>query len=274
MTETAAPAPEAAKVPALNIPQAALDDAEAREKAKTPAPTPEAKPSESEKRADPEAKPEDDADKQKPKVDRYGKLHARHQQLKAESASKDQEIARLKARNAELEKLPWDQLTAEQQQAAQLRHTLNSDRIETAEADAKAIERQAALARYETLEEKANDARSRIPDFDAAWDTMLANPLSEVGFEFLAESEKGAEIAYHLGKNPAEARRIYQLDPVRQAVEFARIEGRLSAPAVRKVSQAPTPPPTLGGSNAPRSKSYAEMSMDEYAAAYKARNKG
>lgn len=274
MTETAPPAPEAAKVPALNIPQAALDEAAARDKAATPEPKPDAKPSESEKRTEPEVKPEDDAEKQKPKVDRYGKLHARHQQLKVESASKDQEIARLKARNAELEKLPWDQLTAEQQQAAQLRHTLNSDRIETAENDAKALAQKAAQARYETLQEKANDARSRIPDFDAAWDAMLANPLSEVGFEFLSESEKGAEIAYHLGKNPADARRIAALDPIHQAIEFARIEGRLSAPQVRKVSQAPTPPPTLGGSNAPRSKSYDEMDMGEYAEAYRARKKG
>lgn len=270
MTEQTPAAPEAVKVPALNIPPEAVAQRAAIDKAKEAEAPPKAatdtKPAESETSAEPEAKPED-AKPQKPKVDRYGELHARHQQLKYESASKDQEIARLKARNAELERLPWDQLTAEQQQAAQLRHTLNADRIETAEAEAKAIEQQAARARYETLQEKANDARSRIPDFDAAWDAMLANPLSQVGFEFLAESEKGAEIAYHLGKNPADAKRIASLDPIHQAIEFARIEGRLSAPAVRKVSQAPAPAKTLGGANSAGAKSLDEMGMSEFAPA-------
>lgn len=277
MTEQTPAAPEAVTTPALNIPQAAIDDAAARAKAEAPVePKADAKPSESEKSAEPEAKPEDAEKDDKPKKrwsERVAELTARSYQQKAIIASKDQEIERLTARNAEYEKA-WERMSPEQQQAAQLRHTLNQDKIETAQAEKTAAEAQAKQVRDEAIFTKAQDAAARIPDFADAWNVMLANPLSSVGADFIAESEKGGEIAYYLGKNPSEAQRIAKLDPIKQAVEFARIEGRLSAPPVRKVSQAPTPPPTLGGSKAPRSKSYEEMSMAEYSAAYKARAKG
>jgi hypothetical protein len=61
-------------------------------------------------------------------------------------------------------------------------------------------------------------------------------------------AERGPEVAYHLGSNPDEAARIASLPPLQQAIQLGRIEATLDPP--KKVSTAPTPPPTVSKGNA------------------------
>jgi hypothetical protein len=70
--------------------------------------------------------------------------------------------------------------------------------------------------------------------------------------ETMQESDMGAEVAYHLASNPAEAQRIASLTPRAQAREIGRIEAMLSQPSKPKaktVSDAPEPVASARGNN-------------------------
>lgn len=80
------------------------------------------------------------------------------------------------------------------------------------------------------------------------------------------ESDLGPQVAYHLGQNPAEARRIAALPDYRQAAELGKLEAKLSQPAVPPPARTPPPPPpaTVAGLSAGLQKGPEEMSMAEY----------
>lgn len=59
-------------------------------------------------------------------------------------------------------------------------------------------------------------------------------PLVSVG---IRSSTVGTDIAYHLAKNPEESRRIAALDPLEQAREFGKLEGRFLYEAERASKQ-------------------------------------
>lgn len=78
-------------------------------------------------------------------------------------------------------------------------------------------------------------------------------PITEHMSEVITASEKGPELAYHLGTHPAEAARIARLSPTQQAAALGRLEAQLSvAPPKRpNVSKAPEPPNPIAGGAAP-----------------------
>lgn len=88
-----------------------------------------------------------------------------------------------------------------------------------------------ASAKYEDFDEVVNDP-------DLAITPAMALTIREAG-------KDGAEIAYHLGKNPAEARRIAALTPSAQARELGKIEASLAKPAPKTVTDAPVPAPQV-----------------------------
>jgi len=114
-------------------------------------------------------------------------------------------------------------------------------------------------------------AREVIKDIDVVLNDPSL-PVSDVGARFIAESEKGPQVAYFLAQNRAEAARIASLDPLTQAFELGRIEQRINAaPSARRVSQAPAPVPRVtGGANA-GAKDPSQMSMAEYSEWYRKR---
>ena len=92
----------------------------------------------------------------------------------------------------------------------------------------------------ETFLEKAERASEKYPDFNE----VVGNPTLAINTnmaEFIAESELGHEVAYHLGKNPALAVRIANLSPVKAAMEMARIEREIAAKPKATPSKAPEP---------------------------------
>lgn len=120
----------------------------------------------------------------------------------------------------------------------------------TSERHAAAAETNAKLAA--AWAESVEDARTRIPDFDAV--VTDKTPIHERAVPFIVESEKSAEVAYWLGKNPKEAADLYskfESQPAQALLELGRIEARLSAPEPKRVSTAPKPAKTLAGGAAP-----------------------
>lgn len=102
-----------------------------------------------------------------------------------------------------------------------------------------------AEKRSESFIEKAEKASERYPDFQ----TVVSNPqlhINDAMAEFISESESGADVAYHLGKNPTRAAQIAQMSPIRAARELLAIESELAARPKAKPSQAPEPISPVG----------------------------
>lgn len=135
--------------------------------------------------------------------------------------------------------------------AAVARHEILSEAATEAAKQREAANRRAAQERTTRIstswQEKAAAAAASYPDFaDVVMQPDV--PVTEHMAEVMADLDGGAHVAYYLGKNPTEARRIANLPPMRQATELGKIEVRLDAQrAARAVSTAPPPPKTLNG---------------------------
>lgn len=90
-------------------------------------------------------------------------------------------------------------------------------------------------------------ARTKYSDYDdVARNPSLAitNEMADV----LVLSDDGPDIAYYLGKNPAEAERIARLHPKLVAKELGRLSAKIaSTPETVTLSQAPEPITPVGG---------------------------
>lgn len=101
---------------------------------------------------------------------------------------------------------------------------------EREQAETRAQEEQRAAR--QRFEERARASAEKYPDFHekvmegaqrGEW------PLSADLGRLIADSDVGAEIAYHLATNPDEAVRVYQSSPLEQARYFGRMEAKFSA---------------------------------------------
>lgn len=124
----------------------------------------------------------------------------------------------------------------------------------------------------------ADNFNSRLQEFGkthADLGVVLANPalpqLGKLASRHILTSELGANIVYHLGKNPDLAVRISRMTNEQQLVAIGRVEAQLtSTPAPRQepprqktTTQAP-PPPTPVPAGAAAQKSLESMTMDEF----------
>lgn len=144
--------------------------------------------------------------------------------------------------------------------AAKTVHKMNVDTAETRAQEAN-------LYLTETFEQRESVARDKYPDYDAFARSPTVAITPDMA-EVIQSSELGPEIAYHLGKNPTDARRIASLPAKLQAAEIGKLEVRLSAPqATRK---APPPPiETVSAIAAGGTKDPSKMTMAEYIEARK-----
>lgn len=107
-----------------------------------------------------------------------------------------------------------------------------------------------ATQREQAWQARLDAANDKHEDFDE----VVRSPhlrITQVMAEAMKDCESGAEIAYHLGKNPKEAARIAELSPVAQVREIGKIEAQLTNKPVRQPSRAPAPiEPVSGGKTA------------------------
>jgi hypothetical protein len=225
----------------------------------------------SEERAD--AEPGKDEGKPKRSASgRISELYAQKRNAEADAIAARQEAQRLRADLENIQRARHDpNLPYEDQETLRLRQAVKAERQEQVAAEAVYKAQVAAHRRAEAFNERVDAVRDRFPDFDRVVDEGL--PISEYSADLIAESEYGPQIAYHLGKNRSEAARIAGLPPHLQGAAIARIEAQVSVP-VRKVSQAPPPPPRVSGGSSPGAKDPAEMSASEYSEWYRKRSAG
>lgn len=124
--------------------------------------------------------------------------------------------------------------------------------------------RRIAENRGATFMAKVDAARERIPDIDTTLRSFASLPVSDVAADLIAESDKSVEIANYLGRNPHEAHRIAQMHPAYQGAEIARIEARVSAMPMKRISQAPAPVSTVSGGSGNPSPDLGSLSMKDY----------
>lgn len=126
-------------------------------------------------------------------------------------------------------------------------------------ADALAAEKQKVeQGQIEEGQKQARDAYAKrvekateeFPDYKAVAespDVLVSVPMAHA----ILHSEHGPKIAYHLGKNPEEAKRISLLSPPVQLMEMGLLVARISAPAA-KAEPAPAPQQKPAVSAAPK----------------------
>lgn len=113
------------------------------------------------------------------------------------------------------------------------------------EAQATTSKKEALRAKKAAFDERLESKRSQFQDFEeVAYGHQFIN---ENMAQRIFDSEKGPEIAYHLGSHLDEAERIFALDPVSQAVELTKLEFQVKALNPKKVSSAPDPITPIDG---------------------------
>jgi hypothetical protein len=163
-----------------------------------------------------------------------------------------------KAKYNEASKVDIDSLDYDDQLVAKVRKAERQERAESAEVVAQRLT-------AEHFEAKIEEARSKWADFDIV--TQNPNlPISVEMGKVIQDSEAGAEVFYHLGKNPTEAARIMRLPTHMQAAELGKLEARITAPKPLP-KQPPTPVKPVNGMTAGGTKDPGKMSMAEYIAA-------
>lgn len=95
------------------------------------------------------------------------------------------------------------------------------------------------------VNKSVDKAKDKYEDFE---DVLADNGafLKGAMLRLVSETDDPGEIAYYLANNPAEAKRISALNPVKAAVALGKLEAKLAAPAPKKVSKAPPPPGSVG----------------------------
>lgn len=117
-----------------------------------------------------------------------------------------------------------------------------------------------------TFAAKSTEFAARHPDFYA----VVQNPelpISDTMAEAIRSSDRGPELAYHLGKNPELAAQIAGLPVNIQYMTLGRLEATLTSPTPQPVSMTKAPPPVKPiGSKALVEKAPEDMSYSEYRA--------
>jgi len=137
--------------------------------------------------------------------------------------------------------------------------TLNKKAIAEHDAAIQSHNQQAWNRRVNSWNERRSKALEDMPDYVS----VAENPeitISAAMTHAILDLDNGPAVAYHLGKNPDEAKRIAGLSPERQFMEIAGIATRLER---RPAARAATPAPRR--SNDSRPQSDREPSMEEYA---------
>lgn len=145
----------------------------------------------------------------------------------------------------------------------------------------RAAERGAETAKS-TFEKSAVDARKALPDYDEVMAGAKSVRISDGVAAALRESDRQAELAYQLVKDPSIADRLSSLSPAKAAMEIARMEAALEpvsaepdpeekqaevpakpVPPVRKTTSAPAPIKPLG-KGASTQTDLSKLGMDDY----------
>jgi hypothetical protein len=115
----------------------------------------------------------------------------------------------------------------------------NNAAIERRNAEVRYIQEQELARVVTTWHDRKAAAIKERPDYLAVTESDSV-AISETMATHIVTLPNGTDVAYHLGKHPAEARKIHDMSPLRQIDAVARLSERLSAkPAASAKASAP-----------------------------------
>lgn len=212
--------------------------------------------------AEPQKAEGDDSEATKTKKrsfqERIDQLTAQRREAEARAASAESQLRRMH----QSFKDPDPNASFEDQEAARIADAVRRVKAEDVAADyhqAAAAEQRIVVDQFRA---RAEGVSERMPGL---FDQFCSLPVvSREIASFVAESDRGAEVAYKLVKEPQLAAQISRMQPHRQAVELARLYTEVSPPVVKRSTNAPPPPTTIQGARSAAAKQPAEMTMAEY----------
>jgi hypothetical protein len=102
-------------------------------------------------------------------------------------------------------------------------------------------------------------AADKYEDFDEVIQNPTL-PITGLMRDSMMETSSGAEVAYHLGKNPTEAARISALSPVQQIGEITKLAGKFTS----NTTNAPSPITPSGGGDTGAVIDVEKMTPEQY----------
>lgn len=153
--------------------------------------------------------------------------------------------------------------------AKAVRDEIRKDREARQQSDHQTKQAEIARERNVAHLERVEDAREVIADFDQVMKAMDGVKVRNDVIDEIMSSEKSAEIAYHLAKNPQKLAELDRMSVRELAREMGRLEATLKLPTAKKQTSAPPPiAPLKGGASG--SFDPEKASMDDYVAKRKA----
>ena len=95
--------------------------------------------------------------------------------------------------------------------------------------------------------DKLEKVRAVAPDFDEAFANVAEITFAQSTLDAVAGHEKGAEIAYLLGKDPVKAYQIASLPPMQQLIAIGEIAAKTNLTKPKTVTNAPPPVKPVSG---------------------------
>lgn len=136
--------------------------------------------------------------------------------------------------------------------------------VETHTKAVQAVENERRAEQIALFEAQMPEARARYADFDAVLAVATRPDVVSQGLsEMVLDCDSPADMAYHLGRNPALARELSRMPPLSAARELGRIEATLSKPRARTPTNAPDPITPVKASGTVQ-KDPEKMTYDEY----------
>lgn len=146
--------------------------------------------------------------------------------------------------------------------ADQISYTLDQRRVQELKAEHAEASQEANRSRASAWFERVQDFKVDNADFEQV---AHSAPIGEETSLMVADMEEGPAVAYHLGKNPALARKIEGLPERMRPFELGKIAAQITATPPRRITTAPTPVSAISGKSAGGSDDPGDMSMEEYA---------
>lgn len=148
--------------------------------------------------------------------------------------------------------------------AAQFEHSLDVREANRKQAEAENASKDASASAHQAWKDRISIFKETVPDFETV---AFNSPISDATAKDIILLEEGPQIAYHLGKHPAEAIALNAMTERERAIALGRLAGKMSAqPLPRRTTKAPPPiEDAVNGKGAGGSLKFAQLSHDEYA---------
>lgn len=148
--------------------------------------------------------------------------------------------------------------------AAQFEHSLDVREANRKTAEATTASKTADDSARQAWNDRVALFKDSTPDFEKV---AFNSPISDATAKDILLLEEGPQIAYHLGKHPAEAIALNAMTERERAIALGRLAGKMSAqPLPRRSTNAPPPiDGAVTGKGSGGSTKFAALSTDEYA---------